>query len=292
VLSIDENEVNQEHYLWQAFYLGEDYQHWKFSLTERGTYVIRLQSAELYDEKWCMAAGNGIITSYGRNVKQMEYDENDGDYKDEWQLHFADTYAYITYPIRIFFDNNCEMTEEEIKEAFNDAKSIFLRKYHILFDLTSIEYNDTLNLNTLGCSSPGVDGICSEDCERESLCKMNHHKGGGRLLNLLNSDTIHTLRIVGYDLCNYDEKTHNHNLINGAAIGNNDTIVQTNFAKYQNGETINVTISQVSYVILHELAHNLGTDHDKCEKGFCTMEQNLNTNYWCSACDKAIRDNY
>jgi hypothetical protein len=95
VLSIHEDYVNDERYIWQAFYGGWDFQHWKFEKTDRGTYVIRLQSSEPYDPDWCMSAGDGVIISDGRNVEQREYDENDGDYKDEWLMYQLGTDAML-----------------------------------------------------------------------------------------------------------------------------------------------------------------------------------------------------
>ena len=103
VLSIHEDYVNaDERYIWQAFYGGWDYQHWKFTQTSRGTYVIRLQSAEPYATDWCMSAGNGVLIGNGRNVEQQEY-TNDSDYKDEWILRRNEVFFWDANEDEVFY---------------------------------------------------------------------------------------------------------------------------------------------------------------------------------------------
>ena len=83
VLSIHEDYVNNTRHVWQAFYLGENYQRWKFTRTGRGTYVIRLQASEPYATDWCMSVQAGVTD--GPNVEQKEY-TNDTNYVDEWNM--------------------------------------------------------------------------------------------------------------------------------------------------------------------------------------------------------------
>ena len=81
VLSIHEDYVNDERYIWQAFYGGWDFQHWKFTKTVNGTYVIRLQSAEPYEsDDWCM--GVQFDETDGPNVEQQRFTSG----RCEWDL--------------------------------------------------------------------------------------------------------------------------------------------------------------------------------------------------------------
>ena len=93
VVSLHQDYTNAQRYLWQAFYLGESYQQWKFEKTARGSYIIRLKSAESYATDWCMGASD-TPGSVGLNVLQQAYTD-DTDYKDEWTLIPLDDYSMI-----------------------------------------------------------------------------------------------------------------------------------------------------------------------------------------------------
>lgn len=92
VLSIHEDYVNDTRHIWQAFYLGEDYQHWKFTKTNRGTYVIRLQASEPYNIDWCMGVPEGSLLC--DSVQQQQY-VNDLIYVDEWNLIPPDEFSFV-----------------------------------------------------------------------------------------------------------------------------------------------------------------------------------------------------
>lgn len=85
-LSVQNGKTNKGGaYLVQEGYCGEARQHWTFTQTSRGSYVIRPKSGNSSDD-WCMSAGTGILTGNGRNVEQRKYTDNT-DYKDEWYIY-------------------------------------------------------------------------------------------------------------------------------------------------------------------------------------------------------------
>lgn len=85
-LSVQSGKLNtDEAYLVQEGYCGEARQHWTFTQTSRGSYVIRPKSGDS-SENWCMAASDGAFTNNGRNVEQRNYTDN-SDYKDEWYIY-------------------------------------------------------------------------------------------------------------------------------------------------------------------------------------------------------------
>ena len=77
-----ETDTNDEPLIYETD-TGADTQLWRFTLTSRGSYVIRPKSGESDDasEDWCMCAGYD-----GSNVEQRDYIGTNNSYKDEWEL--------------------------------------------------------------------------------------------------------------------------------------------------------------------------------------------------------------
>lgn len=94
VISVPTDGFDSASTLWQAFYGEFDYQHWKITQTATGSYVLRPKSAESYATDWCMGAGDGVLITNGRNVKQRAY-TNDSDFKDEWILFSAEALSQV-----------------------------------------------------------------------------------------------------------------------------------------------------------------------------------------------------
>ena len=99
-ISVQSAYLDEDEYaLVQEAYNGSDRQLWKFTMTNRGSYIIRPKSGESYSTDWCMCAGYSLIESNidGRNVEQRAY-TNDYNYKDEWMLEPINRKAIIIVP--------------------------------------------------------------------------------------------------------------------------------------------------------------------------------------------------
>lgn len=95
-------------------------QQWKITKTSRGLYKIKAKSSEDYTTDFCMAAGDGILTSNGRNVEQRVY-SNNTDLKDEWVLEEFGQYRFKLLALN---ENNIERNK-----YFSTVSSIISSKF-------------------------------------------------------------------------------------------------------------------------------------------------------------------
>lgn len=268
-LNEDEGPILQEEYD------GSYRQQWKIVKNSEGRFIFYPRSGERYSTDWCMA------TSYlrdGVDVEQKPYN-NDIDTRDEWSIYSCETYAYMTLPIRIFYDSSCTYSVAQIEYEFYEATKDFLRRFNIKFELQGIEYSSELNLDP-SCHANALGEVCSEQCAGNVYCKYMHHKSARRLMGLLQSEQYYTCRLVGYAICRYDKGTHEALYGLGDVDGKN-TIVST--FPYPQGKSL-------SYLIKHELTHNLGSTHKICDGLLCSLVNNYDN--WCDACTEVIKKNY
>ncbi len=263
----------------QTTYNNLNSQKWYISALGCGTYKFYPQS---YDPA-CMVAGVGL-TYNGRNVELREEEANDGN-GDEWYLHLASEYAYLTYDVRIYYDRSS--TPSQIVSAFDQAAAGILEEFNIKFNMVSIGYSSQLNLSE-ECESIANNREChGYNCGDYQLCNTIHHKSAHRLLTVITPSDICTLRAVSYALCSYKEVGNDeiHDVIFGAAyIGGQELVVS-------------LTSGDLVKTMQHELSHVLGVPDECCTNGqFCvvnTTYQNANIrSVWCDNCTAIIKSNY
>ncbi|MBE6633495.1 MAG: hypothetical protein E7620_04015, partial [Ruminococcaceae bacterium] len=263
----------------QTAYTGGTRQQWRFTATSDGRYTV---SPRMYPN-YNLSAGDGIIIENGRDVELREERE---DLKDVWQVDKTYQHAHLSYDARILYDSTVPLTEDQMRQCYQTAAAIFLQVFHIQLNLQSISYAPELNLSS-ECHSGGLNDLCTEECAAYNFCYFAHHKSGSRLLDLVQSESYYTCRIVGYRLCTFQNDSHigilgMGNLNGKEIVATTDYTSQSNF----NGDTE----SALTITILHELVHNFGASHETCLKGRCFME--TDDFWWCSACINAVKDNY
>ena len=265
----------------QTAYTGGTRQQWRFTATSDGRYTV---SPRMYPN-YRLSAGDGIIIENGRDVELREERE---DLKDVWQVDKTYQHAHLSYDARILYDSTVPLTEDQMRQCYENAAAIFLLVFHIQLNLQSISYAPELNLSS-ECHAEGLNDWCTEECAALYLCNYVHHRGSRRIVDLLPSNEYYTCRIVGYELCAWDEDDLKHNNVGGSGVVNGkDCVVKACFDQNDNLDDV---MSEVEYIILHELTHNFGAVHGECDSDFCIME-NDDTIGWCNVCKAAIRENY
>ena len=172
---------------------------------------------------------------------------------------------------------------------FNSATSGFESTFGIVFSLNGdVEQTTALNGSTCRLAD---NLFCNADngtaCGVDANCNTNHIKSAARLIGLLPSPSINTIRVVGHAICWYDTRTspyeHFGTTVTGSGLGGlgslrgRDTIVTSRAA------------STLPTLIQHQLSHNLGATD-------CTNPCAVNANYfildkWCTTCTNSILSN-
>ena len=242
---------------------------WKLEQTYDGNYKLVSQAA---------ISGGKVLAvplnanSNGTDLTQISYSD-DFNYRDEWRL----VSQYITLPLRIFYDETLEAKQSDIIDCLDEALAYIREEFLVDFQIESIQMSTLLNLD------PSCTGTINEECNRDcgllSTCSTTHHRSAVRLLNLLQSDSIYTCRVVKYAICLYEDGKHRKP--DGACL--NATLTDTI-----------VTFSQsleMPKLFMHELSHCLGAN-DGCITEGCVMSyySGGGARTWCTSCENDIRE--
>ena len=255
----------------QESYTGSSRQLWKFEKLSSGAYLIRPKSGEAYATDWCMANGD---FSENKQVQQRECKTDNRSYKEEWILLDAETYAHVTLPLMVYYDSltldvQSIKTYGGLEYVFEDVVNMFQSKFNIKFDIQGIALSSQLEWDKDHCSATTPDDICSSQCGSLASCNTTHHKSGERLLSLLQDDNMYVCRVVGYELCKWENNAHTQESAGIAYVGGKDSIIMV----------YDQRLEEIQVTILHELSHNLGLEH--CTSN-CIMNGVLGDNYsWC-----------
>lgn len=261
--------TNKDSSITQTVYTGSNKQQWSITLNADGTYKFSPRSNESY----CMSAGEGLLTSRGRNVEMRSSQSDD---RDAWVLEPLDDYQNHSFKVRIYYDDSLPYTEDEILEMYREAVAGFVSEFGIVFEMPIIEYMPNLNVSTNCPYKSNIGTICNSTCGALANCGTEHHKSSERLINLNTSTTYYTIRLVGYAICYNDNGDHDEVW----GLGN------------VNGKNSVITAQSMHFIetIQHELTHNLGQGHDNCTAfDKCVLKGGIN--YWCDACKQAINNN-
>ena len=242
---------------------------WKLEQTYDGNYKLVSQAA---------ISGGKVLAvplnanSNGTDLTQISYSD-DFNYRDEWRL----VSQYITLPLRIFYDETLEAKQSDIIDYLDEALAYIREEFLVDFQIESIQMSTLLNLD------PSCTGTINEECNRDcgllSTCSTTHHRSAVRLLNLLQSDSIYTCRVVKYAICLYENGEHWKP--NGACL--NATLMDTVVTFRQSIE--------MPQTFIHELSHCLGAN-DGCNVEDCVMyyEADVDVRTWCTSCRNDIRE--
>ena len=131
-LSVQSSDVNLDgKVLVQEVYCGADRQLWSFERNDSGRCVIRPRSGELDVFDWCI--GKRDFLSLGKKVVQTEYEENDGDYADEW---IVTTHRYVTF-VHHYYDGG--QIDKYGVDAINTIYETHMAAREILSDIFDME---------------------------------------------------------------------------------------------------------------------------------------------------------
>lgn len=255
----------------QQEYSGLASQLWSFELTDNNTYIIRPATNLSSSSNFCMAAGSGILTTNGRNVKQTEYTDN-SDYKDEWILEVPFTYESYIYTDMALIS----IPAYEIRQYYTDAAAAIFNNFGIyLYAGANINPDDALDLDTTGCRSTSITAICNTSCGADADCSTLHHHAGNRINQLYRVSGRYTYRIINYALCSINSGTHKE-VIGVGQVGGTDAT------------TSYLTTPDLTRSIQHELTHNLGCSHAVCDLNTqaCVLKGDIG--YWCDDCRATI----
>ena len=150
-ISVQSAYLDEDEYaLVQEAYNGSDRQLWKFTMTNRGSYIIRPKSGESYSTDWCMCAGYSLIELNidGRNVEQRGY-TSDSNYKDEWVLEKAiyGSQVYRELSSSQLDDINCHgyaMMRTDWPEDWTTNTTAYLATVTPNLSLGSNDYSSTI----------------------------------------------------------------------------------------------------------------------------------------------------
>jgi hypothetical protein len=178
---------------------------------------------------------------------------------------------------RILRDPSYSGTATQAQEAFFSAVATF--ENSSFFDIVFTLHNGNQVENFGGGFNSGncrLDNTlrCNSSCGFvDSRCNGNHHRSDERIVSLRDdAPSVYTVRIVGHRLCFWDGRDH-RNSFGIAEVGGKNSLATT-VNHYRDG---------VSYVIRHELGHNLGAVHCRVR---CIMNDTLMDAFdnWCTPC--------
>jgi len=183
-------------------------------------------------------------------------------------------YISVTYTImgksaRILYDSSCPYSASELNNYYSSAVGAFTTEFFIRFNRNSTSYLSSLT----GASCPNTDksSICTEDCGGLSNCNKLHHKSSQRLLNVEQSSSYYTYRLVGHALCYYENGQHK----GVVGLGN---------VNGKNAITSVTSSPDIARSIQHELTHNLGGSHNTCDANSQRCVLKGDKDYWCDTC--------
>lgn len=163
-------------------------------------------------------------------------------------------YMYVYYtPNMGTYKNN------RISNALESTKDKYL-EYGIQIVVLNSSASSLLNYRTTSttCAVAGnLGGGCEGTCGSDTLCSTKHHRNSG-YYNTQLSATIRVLRIVNWDLCNYEMSKSEH--VESAGFRKNGTLDMV----------CNVNYNALEQVIIHELGHTFGlADGYNNENPYC-----------------------
>jgi hypothetical protein len=215
---------------------------------------------------------------------------------DEWR------FIPVSSPrsIRMFYDASCLYAggdyvgaAKPISMATSGITTVsngFKNKFGVSFELNGLSQSDTLNgshtsnggtcprSNSVACNANCSNKTTNKNCN-SSITDGGHHKSGERLLNLLKTSSMYTIRVVGHALCSYNNVNEVHygfgenGFVGGMALrGGKDSIVTT------------VSDTPINTLIQHELSHNLGIIDCSTYKCIMNASGEPELNNWCTNC--------
>ncbi len=240
-------------------------QQWKVTLDKSGLHKLSPRS----NENYYMAAGIGILTSDGRNVRMRA---NQSDHKDEWFLYWLD---FNTAKLNVVYDQAYSSRYSNATERISQQILILQEKFLTNFGIW------------ITCSSPKVfssyaDIYCSasptQPCTHASNADCTdygtyHHKNIYNIFsNIAVPDTSSTLKVafVGHDTCCEDKNnltSHPSNPINGLANETLGLAMITNFS----------SSDSEAKTLIHEFGHLYGViDHYGSTDGSILSTEQMN----------------
>ncbi len=237
-----------------------------------------------------LSVGTGLNVN-GVNIVIKEY-ANDTSYKDEWNI---DDVSIILNSNILYDPNTLPMATSLMRTYYNAAIMDIWTTFGIYFQLVSVGSDSQLSLayNDPTYSSTGVWGcsanasayddiiICDENCGALSSCETLHHHGAKKLNSYSLDSYLYTCRIIAYNMCYYKDGDH-------TSIGGLSTPIQLDNGEFVVKDVIVTTAAGhgMSYLIQHELSHNIGTYDHNVSSEYCVMTRT--EGYWCSNCRAKI----
>lgn len=187
--------------------------------------------------------------------------------KPELIINYTKEAEIRTKDARIYYDASCTESASTLTTYFNSATQEIKSTFNIEFKLAYVTFSSLLDGSS--CSKT----ICDSSCGALSSCSTLHHKGAGRLIDLLKSSSYYTYRLVGHRLCYYNSS-------HGEIIG-------LGYRPGRDSITSLVSSPNIPRSIQHELTHNLGASHTTCvEYQDCVLKGDMNK--WCEKCKTDI----
>jgi len=193
------------------------------------------------------------------------------------------SFLYVNHAV-MFYDPLVSQPQMQLWVDYMSAIAAFRSTYGVLFDLDFDRvHRNTSNLNGRNCPRANnlmcnTTSIGNGGCGTRERCGLDHHKGASRLNNVLTSSTSHIIRVVGHQLCWWDNS--NHIAVGGLAnIRGRNSIVSSD----------NASRSGLRWLIQHELSHNLGARHARClatstNRIQCVLLGEDDMGLWCVVC--------
>lgn len=261
----------------QQAYSGLASQKWKISETSRGNYVFRPQSAEAYEDDWCMCISDASNVPNGRPVEQ-KYCSDDDNLEDEWILSLIKYSFTVNHYVDDGYQIRFSSTGEDVAE-YQDICS------EILFEVFGIE--STYTISTYCSCADTCTGTPTTLLDTTTACTHSNINHKTRLN--IRDDVVSQFDAGDATTAKIAWTGHVLESRSSSSSSTQHVIVMTiGMVTDENNNNLptDTIRDQRIYTLLHEISHQLGApDH------YCYDEKSSNCNNPtndCWRCDNGL----